>query len=82
MKRLLVGFLLAVVSFAVSAVGTVNAFRIFPDRGGFASYIRLAPTYTDARGLAANVAEAHTIPTGAKYVIFAATCAAFYALLD
>ena len=35
------------------------------------------PTYIDVRVLAADTAETHTIPSGAKYVLFAAT-ANFY----
>jgi hypothetical protein len=31
------------------------------------------PNYVDARVLAANVAESHTVPTGAKKVLFSAT---------
>lgn len=36
------------------------------------------PTYVDARALGIAINEDHTIPTGAKYVIFSAT-ADFYA---
>ena len=57
-----------------------NAFVIPPEaRGAFSSQLPVFPTYIDARVLAANTNETHTVPTGAKYVVFAANCAAFYA---
>jgi len=53
--------------------------RSFTDGGqsrrGFAP---LASDYIDARVLAAATAERHTIPTGARYVVFSAD-ATFYA---
>lgn len=48
---------------------------------GLSSHIRQAPSYIDARVLAASTNESHTIPVGARYVVFSATCAAFYARL-
>lgn len=42
------------------------------------SNIRNWPTYIDARVLAAGVSEAHTIPSGAKWVLFSSDCN-FYA---
>lgn len=56
-----------------------NTFRqgLTPD--GAPTYLRLAPSYIDARVLAGTVSESHTIPTGAQYVIFSSSCAAFYA---
>lgn len=57
-----------------------NTFIIPPEaRGAFSSQLPVFPTYIDARVLAANTNETHTVPTGAKYVVFAANCAAFYA---
>ena len=57
----------------------VLPFRIFPEmQRGFPSYIRNAPTYIDARVLAANVSETHAVPTGANTVLFSANCAAYY----
>lgn len=36
------------------------------------SFARLSPTHTDARVLAANTNETHTVPSGARYVVFSA----------
>lgn len=56
-----------------------NAFQIMPDNIGYKdTLIRMAPTYVNARSLAANVGEDTTVPTGAKKVLFAAACN-FYA---
>lgn len=56
-----------------------NQFEIAADRTGFRdTLIRVAPTYTNARSLAANVGEDTSVPSGAKKVLFAATCN-FYA---
>ena len=83
MKRILVGLLLAAAAGLALAVGTVNQLRIFPDQSGtYSSQVRLAPTYTDARVLAATVAESHTIPATTRYVLFAANCTEFYAVLN
>ena len=62
------------------AASPQNTFIIPPEaRGAFSSQLPVFPTYIDARVLAANTNETHTVPTGAKYVVFAANCAAFYA---
>ena len=37
---------------------------------GEQGYFRNAPTYVDARDLAANTNETHTVPAGADFVIF------------
>ena len=56
-----------------------NALRIFPESGGaYSSFLPEAPTYVNAKSLAASVAESFTVPTGAVRVIFSATCN-FYA---
>ncbi len=53
--------------------------RSFTDGGqGRRAFAPLAGDYIDARVLAAATAERHQIPTGAKYVVFAAD-ATFYA---
>lgn len=57
-----------------------ESLRIYPDANkGYATYIRNAPAYIDARVLAANVSETHTKPAAANAVIFSSSCAAFYA---
>lgn len=74
--RKLLGLVLMLIA---SSVFAQDAFRILPDAGGNPNtLIRIAPTYVNARSLAANVNEDTTIPTGAKRVIFAGTCN-FYA---
>lgn len=56
-----------------------NQFVLTPEsRGAYSSNVRLAPTWIDARVLAANVNEDHTVPTGALWVVFSANCN-FYA---
>ena len=78
MKKLLLLVLLAFAS-SVFAAGTVGNFVIAPDiPAKFASNIRPAPTYVDARVLAAGVAEVWTAPANARIVIFSANCD-FYA---
>ena len=78
MKRIAVFFLLALAAMFASAQG--QGFRIVPDVGkGFPSYFIPAPSYVDARDLAASVAETHTVPSGANAVVFSASCALFYA---
>jgi len=55
-------------------MATMTAFEMKPDV--FGSRMTLtppAPLYIDNRVLAANVAETHTIPTGAKVVYFSCT---------
>jgi len=55
-------------------MATMTAFEMKPDvfqnRNTFAPG---KPTYVDARVLAANTVESHTVPSGAKFVIFSAT---------
>ncbi len=41
-----------------------------PGANGEQTFARSAPTYVDARVLAPNAAETHTVPAGAKFVIF------------
>lgn len=56
-----------------------TAFTVPPEMGGrWASNIRSAPTYVQARVLAAGASETITLPAGTKFVIFSATCN-FYA---
>lgn len=76
MKRILAGLALALA--AAIAWPAANTFNVNPAPSGMVSAIRIAPTYVDARVLAANVAETHTVPTGAGWVLFAANCN-FYA---
>ncbi len=77
MKRILgilVGFL-----FCASAFAQANFFLPpASNNGQFNSSIRLAPTYVNAKSLAANTSETDTIPTGANFVLFGANCN-FYA---
>lgn len=74
--RILLALALLGLSFAASAQ---QPFRIWPDSSGvYNSGVRTAPVYVDARVLAANVSETHTIPTGANTVLFSSTCD-FYA---
>lgn len=75
--------LLAAMAFAVCFTVTFsfaqNAMRIFPESGGaYSSFLVEAPTYVNAKSLAASTAESFTVPTGAVRVIFSATCN-FYA---
>lgn len=59
--------------------GTVGNFVIPPDvPAKYPTNIRPAPTYTDARVLAANVAEVWTAPANARIVLFSSNCD-FYA---
>jgi hypothetical protein len=76
-SALLVLALLAVASVSGAAP---NAFRIEVGTNGGQFAIRPGPAYVDARVLAANVSETHTIPTGALWVLFSSTCN-FYAKL-
>lgn len=74
-----IGIVLVALMFVVSAAIGQDAFRIMPDGfGNPNTLIRVAPTYVNARVLAASVNESTTIPTGAKKVIFSSTCN-FYA---
>ena len=58
----------------------MNEFFIKPAGGGpsQSSLLRPPANYVDTRVLAANTAETHNVPSGARVVLFAAT-AAFYA---
>lgn len=76
MIRILAALLLAAA--CLPAIGAPNSFRIELSTTGASSSVRPAPSYVDARVLAANVSETHTIPTGAGFVLFSSTCN-FYA---
>lgn len=73
MKYILYALLL--ISNAAFAAGTVGNFIIPPDVAArYASNIRPAPTYIDARVLAANTAETHTMPSNTRFVLFSGNC--------
>lgn len=85
MKRFLqtrfpiIAIALSIVLGASSLAFGQNALRIFSEFGGaYSSFLPEAPTYVNARSLAASTAESFTVPTGATRVIFSATCN-FYA---
>lgn len=79
LKGALVGLLCVAAIGASALAGAQNNMRIFSDSGGqFSSMIRPAPTYVNARSLAASTAESVTVPTGGKIALFAANCD-FYA---
>lgn len=80
--------LIVVIAFALCAIllrlspnaEAQNQFRIDPAPGGSSSaYLRVMPTYSDARVLAANTNEDHTVPTGSRWVVFSANCSEWYA---
>jgi hypothetical protein len=48
----------------------MNALKMKAGANGELTFARSAPGHIDARALAANVAESHTVPAGAKFVIF------------
>ena len=75
MIRALLFVLLASLALAAAAQ---NRMRIAPEATGWSSGMVLAPTYVNAKSLAANTAESFTTPTGARFVIFSANCD-FYA---
>ena len=52
--------------------GTLTALTMRPGANGEQTFARSAPTYIDARDLAANTNETHTVPAGADYVLFSA----------
>jgi hypothetical protein len=52
--------------------GTLSAFTLRPGANGEQTFIPPAPTYVDARDLAANTNETHTVPAGAEMVLFSA----------
>lgn len=65
--------------FGVAKAATPNQFKLPAESGGaYSSMVVIAPTYVNANSLAANVAESQTVPATANFVIFSATCAAFY----
>jgi hypothetical protein len=49
----------------------MNSFVLVRNRGE-QTYARIAPDYTDARVLTANVGQFHTVPSGANFVLFSA----------
>lgn len=73
---LIAGF--AILAMAIHAYGAANSvgnFVIPPDiPARYASNIRPAPSYIDARVLAANTVESHTMPANARFVLFSSTC--------
>ena len=80
MKSIARIFLLFVALFVVSASAHAqNSLQIGRANDNIASYLRIAPTFIDARVLAASANESHTVPTNARWVIFSSNCAAFYA---
>ena len=50
--------------------GTLTALTMRRCANGDLTFARSAPTYIDARDLAASTNETHTVPAGADYVIF------------
>ena len=52
--------------------GTLAALFFKRDANGELAFLRSAPTYIDARDLAANTNETHTVPAGAEGVYFSA----------
>lgn len=72
-----VAVVLAILGIAVA--GAQGNFVIPPDVASrYASNIRPAPTYIDARVLAAGVAEVWTAPASTRFVVFSSNCN-FYA---
>lgn len=75
MRKLLLVAILGCLSTGALAQGTVGNFVLAPDvPSRYAAYIRPAPSYVDARVLAANVAEVWTAPANARFVLFSANC--------
>jgi len=55
-------------------MATMTAFEMKPDVFKNRNTLTIpAPAYVNAQVLAANTVESHTVPTGAKFVIFSAT---------
>ena len=52
--------------------GTLTALTMRAGANGELTFARSAPLYIDARDLAANTNETHTVPAGADFVIFSA----------
>lgn len=68
-------FLLTLLLAAPLAGLAQNNFSLPPATdSNFSSMIRPAPTYVDARVLAASTSETQTIPTSSRFVVFSATC--------
>ena len=57
--------------------GILTALTFGRAANGEPAYARSAPTYVDARALAANTNETHTVPAGADVVAFSADGAFF-----
>lgn len=78
--RSALAILLLSLSLAVNVFAApVNSFLIQPGSNSlFSSQVRPMPGYVLSRSLAASVAEAFTVPSVARWVIFSATCN-FYA---
>ena len=76
---LLIAALLLLITVSANVNAAQNTLAIEAVRNGIPAYLRPLPDYVDARVLAANTNEDHTIPTGARWVIFSSSCAAFYA---
>lgn len=75
-RRSIIALLLLVTAIAAFA----QANFVIPRAMGpnFASNVRLAPTYVNARVLAAGVSETSTLPADTRIVVFSADCN-FYA---
>jgi len=74
MKKLLAAVLAGLAVFAGLTFAQNTPFRIMPEmQRGFPSYIRAMPTYIDARVLAANVSETHTVPGGGTNTVLLPT---------
>ena len=58
--------------------GVLTALTFKRSANGDQTFLRSAPFYIDARDLAANTNETHTVPAGAESVIFSAD-GGFYA---
>lgn len=76
MKKIVLTLILLLASLGALAQANFVIPKDAPARNP--SNIRSAPTYVQARVLAANVAETMTVPAGTQLVIFASTCN-FYA---
>jgi hypothetical protein len=61
--------------------GVLTALTMRPGANGEQTYLRAAPSYVDARDLAANTNETHTVPAGAEGVYFSAD-GDFYAKMN
>lgn len=79
MKKILAAVLLGLLLSAIAPAQAQNNLNLGVVNNGLSSFLPDIPIYIDARVLAATVNESHTVPTGARYVIFSSTCAAWYA---